>query len=109
MYFVTVCTKNREHFFGEFIRDGACPVLKTDTPFVPKTDEKMQQIDSFKGWLSVVVGGIKSAVTKFANANNIDFAWQIRFHEHIIREQEEMNRFANYIENNINKKLKELF
>ena len=52
---------------------------------------------------------LKTSVTKFANTNNIDFAWQIRFHEHIIREQEEMNRFANYIENNINKKLKELF
>ncbi len=61
----------------------------------------MQNIDSLKGWLSVVIGGIKSAITKFAHENdNVDFAWQVRFHDHIIRNQEEMNRIADYIENN---------
>jgi hypothetical protein len=37
----------------------------------------------------------KSAVTKFANKNNIDFAWQTRFYDHIIHTQNEI-----YIENN---------
>ncbi len=66
----------------------------------PSLREKMQKNDSFKSWLSVAVGGIKSAVTKHANENNIDFAWQARFHDHIIRNQNEMNRIADYIENN---------
>lgn len=50
--------------------------------------------------LASVVRGIKSAVTRFANENNIKFAWQPRFYEHIIRNQTEMNNIANYIEQN---------
>jgi hypothetical protein len=61
----------------------------------------MRQIDSMKGWLSVAVGGIKSAVTKFALANDIDFAWQTRFHDKIIRDQTAMNKIADYIEHNV--------
>ena len=60
----------------------------------------MQKIDSFKGWLSVAIGGIKSAITQFAHKNNIDFVWQTRFHDRIIRDQNEINRIADYIENN---------
>lgn len=48
----------------------------------------------------VVVAGIKSAVTRFANENNIIFAWQPRFYEHIVRSRTEMNRIAEYIEQN---------
>ena len=65
--------------------------------------KKMRQIANLQGWLSVVIGGIKSAVTKFAHQNNIPFAWQTRFHDHIIRDQNEMNCSAEYIENNVAK------
>ena len=186
-YFVSVCTKNREHFFGEITvetghaasvceneqteRTGHAPSLQmteigqclydnlqnvaahylyaeiplfvvmpnhwhgivfidgNKTPYIRRNNivgtgrapsvceneqmkmvgacpdptgknEHMQKIDSFKGWLSVAIGGIKSAVTKFARDNDIDFAWQTRFHDHIIRDREEMNRIADYIENN---------
>ena len=61
----------------------------------------MKQTDNCKGWLSVAVGGIKSSITKFANANSISFAWQTRFHDRIIRDHDEMNRIAEYIENNV--------
>ena len=60
----------------------------------------MKNIANLQGWLSVSIGGIKSAVTKYANDNDFDFAWQTRFHDHIIRNQNEMNRIADYIENN---------
>ena len=50
--------------------------------------------------LGSVIRGIKSAVTHFANENNIPFAWQSRYHDHIVRNQNEMNRIAEYIENN---------
>ena len=52
------------------------------------------------GNLSSVVRGIKSAVTKYAIEHDISFAWQSRYHDHIIRNQLEMNRIADYIENN---------
>ena len=52
------------------------------------------------GNLSSVVRGIKSAVTKYAIEHDIPFAWQSRYYDHIIRNQLEMNRIADYIENN---------
>ena len=61
----------------------------------------MQQISLRKKSLSVVIGGIKSAITRYANENKIPFAWQTRFHDRIIRNQEECNRIADYIESNI--------
>ena len=50
--------------------------------------------------LGSVIRGIKSAVTHFARQNGIPFAWQSRYHDHIIRNQDEMNRIAEYIEQN---------
>ena len=52
------------------------------------------------GNLASVVRGIKSAVTKYANEHDISFAWQPRFHDHIIRNWTEMNHIAQYIQNN---------
>ena len=52
------------------------------------------------GNLASVVRGIKSAVTKYANEHDIPFAWQPRYHDHIIRNQLEMNRIADYVQNN---------
>jgi len=35
------------------------------------------------------------------NQNHIMFGWQPRFHDHIIRKTDEMNRIAEYIETNV--------
>jgi REP element-mobilizing transposase RayT len=183
-YFITVCTKNREHSFGEIInipvetwcatslqnesvmqltkigqclhdnlqnatahylyaeiplfvvmpnhfhaivfidgektanvicRDVACHVSDTNATANERDvarhvstrenemtiNDKMKNIRSKKGWLSVVIGGIKSAVTKYANENGIEFAWQSRFHDCIIRDQKMMNTVVDYIEHNV--------
>jgi len=42
----------------------------------------------------------KSMVTVNARKINSAFGWQTRFHDHIIRNDEEYQRIANYIENN---------
>lgn len=164
MYFVTICTKEKIHYFGEIVdgemrlkelgkyasecmenvslhfpdaeiplfvvmpnhihsivyidryrefishsrnathnrdaahsRDAACHVSTIND--CPK-NKKMQEIANQCGRLSVVVGGIKSAITKFANQHQIPFAWQTRFHDRIIRDQNECNAIADYIENN---------
>ena len=47
------------------------------------------------------MGGLKSSITKFANKNNIPFAWQSRFYDRIIRDTDEMNNIAQYIEENV--------
>ena len=61
----------------------------------------MQEISHKKGRLSVIIGGLKRAVTHFSNENEILFAWQPRFHDHIVRDTPEMNRDAHYIETNV--------
>ncbi len=60
----------------------------------------MEYISNKQSWLSVCIGSIKSAVTKYANQNNISFAWQTRYHDRIIRNQKAMNQIAEYIKNN---------
>ena len=161
-YFITICTKNREHYFGEIVANNngesqmqLSEIGKTATdnlnnvsvhyPYaemplfviMPKhihvivfidgdkfnnmnspvetmrasslqqrlksdvINEKMQIISRKRGPLTIVVGGIKSAVTKIAHENNIEFAWQPRFHDRIVRDQNELNRIAEYIEKNV--------
>jgi REP element-mobilizing transposase RayT len=51
--------------------------------------------------LASVIRGIKSAVSSYAQKNNILFAWQTRYHDHIIRDAEEMEKITEYIENNV--------
>ena len=50
--------------------------------------------------LGTVVRGLKARVTKFARENGIPFAWQSRYHDRIVRNQNEMNCIAEYIEQN---------
>ena len=63
-------------------------------------NEEMQRRAYRCGRLSHIIGQFKSAVTKYANVHDIPFMWQPRFHDHIIRNQFEMNRIADYIQNN---------
>ena len=151
IYFITICTKNREHSFGEietgimqlseigkyasknlqninihypyaeiplfvvmpnhihaivfidvdFRRDVARNVFTGSTNDANEIrNEKMVEIAKYQSLLCVTMRGFKSAITKFAHNNNIDFVWQSRFHDCIIRNQNEMNRIADYIENN---------
>jgi hypothetical protein len=64
-------------------------------------DEKMQSVSAKRGKLSTMVGGYKRAITRYAHENKMDFGWQARFHDHIVRDQEEMNRIADYIQDNV--------
>ena len=51
--------------------------------------------------LASVIRGFKIGVKKYANAHGLPFAWQSRFHDHIIRNADEMNRIVSYLENNV--------
>ena len=53
--------------------------------------------------LGTVIRGVKARISHAAHQNCIPFAWQSRFHDRIIRNQEELNRIAEYIENNVTK------
>ena len=52
--------------------------------------------------MASIVRGFKIGVTKYARNQGIDFAWQSRYHDHIVRNERSYNRILNYIKNNIN-------
>ena len=152
-YFVTICTKNREHFFGE-IKDGvmtlsmvgeclnqqilSTPQMRPDmnlgiptftimpnhvhllvvigenvynTPVDYVSEQKcMDSLDASENAfspqrknLASIIRGIKTATTSYALKNDIWFGWQTRYHDHIVRDIDELNAIACYIENNVAK------
>jgi REP element-mobilizing transposase RayT len=173
-YFVTICTKDRECFFGEIVetqctaslsqpqmqlseigkiaemewlktpeiradmnlelgefivmpnhihgiiiigenefntqRDDNCNERRRDAMHgVSETNDSARGRDAMHGVstfgpqsknLSSIIRGYKSAVKKYATVNNINFAWQPRFHDHIIRDEQSFRNISNYIINN---------
>lgn len=52
------------------------------------------------GTLGVILNQYKRAVTIGCRKIYADFAWQSRFHDHIIRDDESFHRISEYIKNN---------
>ena len=153
LYFITICTADRKHFFGE-IKDAAMIYTKigeytqqcicqmeqlhstviipffvvmpnhvhmiisiepddeykdkpqnVETPYcdVSTKNTKMQEIANHCGTLAHLITQFKAAVTKYAKQNEIVFRWQSRFHDRIIRNQNELCKIADYIQNNVYK------
>src|SRR5690606_5048323 len=50
--------------------------------------------------LASIIRGFKIGVTKSAKLMHADFAWQSRYHDHIIRDQAEHERIVSYIQDN---------
>ncbi|HYF67929.1 MAG TPA: transposase [Ohtaekwangia sp.] len=155
-YFITICTHNREHFFGEinnnkmnmspagaiahvlwdqiknhaknvelgefvvmpnhvhgililngnnvandfrFGRDVACNV-PTETEKTNPKNHQMAAISPKPNTISTIIRSYKSSVTRYCNQLGLQFAWQSRFHDHIIRSDESFNRISEYIKNN---------
>ena len=51
--------------------------------------------------LASIIRGYKSGVKKYATLHHIDFAWQSRFHDHVIRNYKEYEAIRDYIFHNI--------
>ena len=153
MYFVTICTKNRDCFFGnidngvmvlselggivknewiktfqlrpdmnlqmgEFVimpnhfhtiiligeneynnkcRDAThCVSANTNNVNIKHENKFGPQSKN----LASIIRGFKSSVTINARKIHADFAWQTRFHEHIVRNNESFYKISNYIINN---------
>jgi len=73
---------------------GHCPVP------TGKNVSKFGKVVS--GSLSIIIGSYKSVVTKNVNIEkpNFDFAWQTRFYDRIIRNEQELNNIRQYIFDN---------
>lgn len=141
MYFVTICTKNRENYFGEI------PIVQTDNypsvrmteigkiandfwmeipkhyPFVLLDEFVLMpnhlhgilifRKENYNEWnlnkfgvqsqnLAAVIRAYKSSVKRYANQKNIEFYWQSRYYDRIVRDYEELRRIQIYIQNNPN-------
>ncbi|MGQ1788100.1 transposase [Saccharicrinis sp. GN24d3] len=167
-YFITICTKDREHYFGKIqnnkmelsstgviadilwqeitnhshnielgefvvmpnhvhgililndctndndvdgrnvdernVETGHALSLQSQQQSMPSSDNQTIGKNRFqnigKNSVSSVIGSYKSAVTKHAHRLGYKFAWQTRFYDHIIRDNAEHHRIANYINNN---------
>ncbi len=53
-----------------------------------------------KNTLSSIIGSYKSSVTRNARVIDPEFAWQSRFHDHIIRDEKSYQNISQYIINN---------
>ena len=52
------------------------------------------------GNISSVMRGYKAAVKSYATTNGIEFAWQARFHDRIIRDEGALEQIRKYIREN---------
>lgn len=50
--------------------------------------------------LGSIIRGYKAGVKKYAVMNNINFHWQHRYYDHIIRDDQSLQRIRQYIHNN---------
>lgn len=53
-----------------------------------------------KNNLASIIRGFKMSVKTLCNKNHIDFAWQPRFYDHIIRDEKSLMNIRRYIANN---------
>jgi REP element-mobilizing transposase RayT len=140
-YFITICTKDREHFFGEIIHgkmilnqlgfvvqheweksiemrpdmnltlgefivmpDHFHAVIMIGKNQYNTSNEKTESKNKFGPQsknLASIIRGFKSAITTYSKINGYpNFAWQPRFYEHIIRNQQSFDRIQKYIIDN---------
>ena len=71
------------------------PISSPPPPSSPKNQFGPQSKN-----LASIIRGHKTGVTKYSRNNNIEFEWQSRFHDHIIRNHASYLRIRNYIINN---------
>ncbi|MFZ5951215.1 MAG: transposase [Candidatus Rifleibacteriota bacterium] len=87
---------------GEWLQgQGTEPADLSQTPGLMKNDDsenlaKFQH--SIPGSIGVIVRGFKSAVTRWFRANTkINVVWQRNFYDHIVRDENELDRIRSYI------------
>jgi len=139
-YFVTICAKDRRHYFGEIqqgkallsaigqIADQNWRAISEHFPHVVVDEfvimpnhvhgilrimdnnvetQNFASLPSYENQfgpqsrnLSSVVRGYKMSVKKWAKTIGIDFSWQPRFHDHVIRDDRALYQIRQYIRQN---------
>ena len=78
---------------------------------MPKSDVStlMKIIANSCGKASHIISQMKSAVTRYAKKEQIIFAWQSRFHDHIIKDGGEFDKIMHYVLTNVENWEKDCF
>ncbi len=74
--------------------------LHATTPPQDDKNEYMSSISPKSNSVSTIIRSYKSAVTKHVKRLGFEFAWQTRFHDHIIRNEKSFDTISEYIINN---------
>lgn len=85
------------HFHLLLCVDNVCPALAGNIRSGAMIDRQPTRCGETRERLGVIIGGIKGYVTHLARRGQIDFHWQSRFHDRIVRTYEEYARIASYI------------
>ncbi len=92
-------------------KDVACnvPTMNMDGDTILETNadveslfknQQMSAISPKSGSISTIIRSYKSAVTKYCNRLDLESAWHVRFHDHIIRNEKSFHIISEYIINN---------
>lgn len=111
-FFVTLCTHERKPVFrnaeiAQMVVDALLwkrnqgQILLHAYCLMPDHLHALLQVNGERLSLGVVMGGIKSFTTRSAwNAGHSGTLWQARFYDHVVRDDEDAQRIADYILNN---------
>jgi REP element-mobilizing transposase RayT len=92
-----VPTDNPDRDGDENRTDVACNVPTNEDS---EKNQEMAAISPKPNSVSTIIRSYKSAVTNYCNRLGLKFAWQPRFHDHIIRNDEAFQNISAYIKNN---------
>jgi len=93
------------HIHGVIIiNDDKYPIVETqDFASLPVNCNSLRQHNKFAPQsrnTSSIIRGFKTGVTKYAKINQIEFFWQPRYYDHIIRNEKELGYIRQYIIDN---------
>jgi REP element-mobilizing transposase RayT len=91
---------NTEHGIDAAHRRDAMHCVSTMQCVSTSEQSYKNKFDAQSKNIASIIRGFKIAVTTYTRKNNIDFAWQERFHDRIIRTNDELANVRTYIANN---------
>ncbi len=117
-YFITICTRRRFSYFGSIVNGHVelsliGKIVKFElAKMARKRDELMLEdwiimpnhvhllLGPYPDELKKAIYRFKSSVKSWTNLCGFDFYWQIRFYEHQIKDEPELQRIKWYIRKN---------
>jgi putative transposase len=147
LYYITICTQNRVHYFGEIVSGQHSETQNSETQNIASLHPTVIGEVAYHNWLDIpkhfsfveldefvimpnhihgiifinkpdkvdwnynkfgaqsqnlgaVMRGYKASVKTYATTNNIEFGWQPRYYDHVIRNEKEYLNIGGYIVDN---------